>query len=344
MKHPSYLLLILFSAAISGCATRAQPADTPVATPVRVSRVTRASDPLPIRAVGTLATDQTITLAFKVGGPIGEILVDEGDHVRAGQLLAFLVSDEIDAAVQQAAAARDQARRDAERMAALYADSVVTLERYQNAQTGLTVAEARLRSAAFNQSYAEIRSPASGRIQRRFAEAHEQVGSGRPIVQLGVEGDWVLQSGLPDVDIVAVKLGDPADVEFDAMPGTLFSGSIAELGEVADPGTGTFKIKIEIADPDRRLRAGFVGRAAIHPQGSSNLILVPLDALVRASGREGRVFVMEPDSGSASSRVVHIARIMESRFAVTRGLEAGESVVTDGAAYLSDGDPVSIVQ
>ena len=119
---------------------------------------------LPISAVGTLEPATSSRLSFKVGGPIARLYADEGDRVRSGQLLAELASDEIDAAVRQAEAALEKARRDAERMERLYRDSVVTLAQFQDAQTGFDVAESAHTSATFNQRYARITAPAGGRV------------------------------------------------------------------------------------------------------------------------------------------------------------------------------------
>jgi multidrug efflux system membrane fusion protein len=185
----------LLAVVLLGCGAEAERSDAPetAPTPVKTTPATARTTPLPIRTSGQLASQAEVQLAFKVGGIIQDLRVDEGDQVRAGQTLARLDLSEIDAQVQEAKSALEKAQRDLKRTRQLYRDSVATLAEKQNAETAVETAEARLQTARFNREHAVIEAPESGRILRRHAEAGEQVGPGTPVLTLGATGrGWVV--------------------------------------------------------------------------------------------------------------------------------------------------------
>ena len=142
-------------------------------SPVTVERIS-----LPVTATGTLGPKEDVTLSFKLGGVISRVLVNEGETVRAGQLLAALDLGEVEPGVTRARTAAEKADRDYQRARTLYADSVATLEQLQDAQSARDAARAEYEAAAFNRSHAVIVAPAAGTILRRTAEPGEVVSAG----------------------------------------------------------------------------------------------------------------------------------------------------------------------
>jgi len=199
-----------------------RPARGPVTVRVAPVRIERASPP--ITATGTLALKDEVPLSFKVGGVVARVFVDEGQPVRRGQTLATLEMAEIEAAVTRARSAAEKADRDLARARRLYADSVVTLEQEQNAETGREVAEADLQTATFNRIHATIVAPAAGIVLHRSADPGQIVQAGAPVVVLGSRSRGsVVRMGLADRDAVRVHHGDPAAVHFEARS-LVFSG------------------------------------------------------------------------------------------------------------------------
>ncbi len=337
------LPILALSVIVAGCSSRAQEATVPAATPVKTVTVTQSTATDAVQTVGTVEPASTVDLSFKIGGPIARILVDVGDRVQKGQVLAELQTAEIDAAVQQATAARDKALRDFDRMERLYADSVVTLAQFQDAQTGLDVATAQLESAAFNRTYATITAESAGRIMTRKAEPGQMISSGKTVLSMGLTSQWVVAVSLSDMDAASLSVGDKATLTLDAFPGESISGRLVEIGEMADARSGTFRAEIAL---ESRLpfRAGFVARASIQPSSSTPRTIIPSEALVRANGHSGEVFVMNREAGTAEARSIRIGSILTEGVTVTEGLAPGEEVITDGAAYVSDGSPIAVAR
>jgi RND family efflux transporter MFP subunit len=337
------LFAVLLLAGCNRDAGAGQVADPAEVTAVRTATVAIEARPMPIYTSGRLAAKSERKLAFKIGGIVDAVFVDEGARVRAGAVLARLNLAEIDAQVLQAERGVEKARRDHERVEALHADSVVTLEQLQDVRTAAEIAEASLRIAAFNRQHAEIVAPASGRVLRRLAEPSELVEAGQPLFLFAAdERGWIVRMGLSDRDIVKVSLADSAHLAFDAFPGVVFTGSIAEIAESADPLSGTFEVEVAVADPERKLKSGFVARAALYPSGQEEYYFVPIEALVEGEGDRGAVFAVDRD-GIVRRVDVRIGRLLDREVAVAEGLEGVETVVTEGAGFLEDGDTVRIV-
>jgi multidrug efflux system membrane fusion protein len=312
---------------------------------VRTATVTEQVVSRPITATGTFGLKDEIALSFKIGGVIQSVHVDAGTPVRAGQVLASLFLPEIDAGLAKATSAVTKAERDLERARRLFADSVVTLSQLQDAETAFEVARAELQATEFNRRYAVIVAPANGIILLRHAEAGETVNPGTPIITLGSrERGAVLRVGLADRDVVRLQAGDTALAHFDALPGRVFRGVVSEIGAAASPGTGTYAVEIRLSATATLARAGMVGRVEIFPAGGIPTAVVPVASLLEADGDEATVFVLTDDGAHVRRRTVEVAFLDADRVAVTEGLEGGVSVVTEGAAWLVDGDEVRVIR
>jgi len=316
-------------------------------TRVYVKELATEAAPIPIHATGLISTVAEIRLSFKIGGIIDRMNVEEGQYVKPGQLLATLKLDEIQAQVAKATQAKDKALRDMERAQRLYQDTVVTLEQLQNATTAFEVAKSDLEIAQFNQRYARIIAPTSGKILRKFTEPSELVSPGIPIYALGGTGNksaYKLEAGLADRDIVEVQMGDSASIHIDAYPDTSFAALVTEIAQAADPRTGVFGIELTLAPTSFELKNGFVGKASIFPSTQQPYYIIPMSALIEGNEREARVFVPGKDSAIAQSISVKPHYIGDDYFTVLqKDWKGGLEVITEGAAYLSEGSSFQII-
>ncbi|HEY3279845.1 MAG TPA: efflux RND transporter periplasmic adaptor subunit [Gemmatimonadales bacterium] len=340
MSRARFVPIVLVIAACSGAAGKSLPADREPAPLVRVTPVTEATITPPVIATGILGPKEEVALGFKIGGVIARVLVDAGASVSTGDTLAALDLSEIDAAVARAQSAADNAERDLGRARRLYGDSVVTLSQLQDAETGATAAQSDLETARFNRRYALIIAPSSGVILRRDKEPGELVAPGAPVLVLGSSARGaVLRAGLADRDVVRVRLGDSAVVRFDALPDGEFVGRVSEIAAAADPMTGTYRVEVRLP-ATVGLASGLVGQVEIQPRATRPVLLVPLDALLEADNDRATLFVWT--NGHAERREVRIAFLAGERAAVSAGLDSRERVITEGAAYLRDGERVSV--
>jgi multidrug efflux system membrane fusion protein len=329
--------------ALAACGDGAEQPEGQAAAPVRVATVEQAPAAESLRAVGVLAPADEVRLAFKAGGVIQSITVEQGAPVRKGQVLATLAQDEVASVVAQARAIAEQSARDLERGKALLADEVATREQVETLETAHEVAEAQLRSALFNARHARIEAPADGIVLRKLAEADEQVAAGQPVIVVGnTSAGWIVRASLADRDVVRVRAGDAAEVTLDAYPGRSFSARVVEIAAAADPQTGTYEMKVSVDPADARFVQGLVAKVTVADPAAGSVAVVPVSSLLEANGGLATVFVIA--KGDVARKVsVRTGRLLGERIEVLAGLDLGERVVTEGAAWLDDNEPVRVL-
>jgi len=341
MKRNQYLLLLALL--ISGCRPApVQQTVTMESVEVKVAPVIREQISIPVRSSGYVATSEEVKLSFKTGGIIARTYVREGDAVKSGQLLAALNLSEINAQVNQAKIGLEKSQRDFNRAKNLYADSVATLEQMQNAESALNVSKSVLDAANYNLSHSKIFAPKAGIILKQLARENELIAPGYPVYALGVSGkNWIVRTGLSDRDIVRIQIGDSARIRIDAWPDQPFIGVVSQMDESANPQTGTYEIEIRLDKTAFRLASGFIAGVEVVPAQKTDCFLVPVEALVEADGQEGFVYTPGPDNRVKKVKV-SVITLTGGRAALSGPLTEGGPVVTEGAAYLSDGAAIEI--
>jgi RND family efflux transporter MFP subunit len=234
--------------------------------------------------------------------------------------------------------------RDYKRAENLYLDSVATLELKQNAATALDVAKSTLAVAQFNLQHSSIVAPGNGIILKKLAKENELVASGYPAFLFGSEGKyWKVKTGLPDKDVIKINRGDSAIVTFDAYPTVKFRATVDQVGEMANPYTGTFDTELLLDGTGYRLASGFVAGVDIFPSESRVFTMVPVGSIVGADGKEGYVYVVN-DSSTARKIKISIEAVPGDVAAVKGVPEGITEVVSEGAAYLRDGMKVTVIR
>ena len=322
-------------------------------------------------ASGLLASEEEMKLSFKTGGIIQKIYVNEGQHVKKGQLLAVLNLNEINAQAQQAQIGQQQAEinienarlalkiaeRDYRNAMGLYKDSVATLEQLENAElqkdnaqnqleaaeAGLNYNQKNIQIADFNVNFSKIVAPANGIILKQEAEVNELVGSGTPVYIFGSKDKaQVIRVNLTDKDIININFGDQAEIHFDAYLDHIFKGEVKEIASMADPYTGTFEVEVEVLPEGKKLLSGFIGKVTIYTSQKDQLVEIPIDALVSANKKIGFIYTVKNEK--AIKTQVNIKNMDESNLLIQSGLEDGQEIVVAGASYLQDGEMVEVVK
>jgi membrane fusion protein, multidrug efflux system len=341
---PLVCLILACGAALSaGCSSKGSEI-TPAATrAVGVTAVKMEALDNTLQAVGLLSPKDEARLSFKVGGVVESIKVEEGQTVKAGQVLAALKQTEIGASVEQARQATTKARRDLERGKALLADGVTTEEGVQDLTTAYDVAVAAQSGTDFNAAHTRIVASADGVVLRKLAQTDEVVQAGQTVLVLGgAKRGWVVRIGLADRDVVRMHIGDAARIEFDAWPRQTFAGRVTNIASAADAGTGTFTVELQVDPGAARFAQGLVAKVALSPQGSQSVEVIPVQALIEANDKEAGVFVLDPEHRVVHLVTIQIGRMSAGQIEVLGGLGADAQVVTDGAAFLENGETVRL--
>lgn len=344
-RHLIQLLLLALAAPLAGCGdSKTAPTAKPAALQVSVVEVGQQMAAPPIVAAGTAALRKEIPLGFTSPGRIARVLVQEGDYVRRGQLLAVLDTTSVGSALAAATAERTRAQAELDRFRKLYEQGWLTKARLEGAEAAARSADANVAARRFTLETARVLAPANGIVLARSAEPSQIIDAGSPVVTLGDAGSgFVLRALLADRDAVRLRAGIPAEVQFEALPGSTLVGRVIEVGGRSDRGTGAFVAEIALP-PDSRLRSGLVGsaRIAAPAAGGSTLIAIPPTALFAVRADEGFVYVMGKDR-KVRARKVSLGPLGPAGSEVLSGLATGEIIVTSSLDRLREGlaiDPV----
>jgi RND family efflux transporter MFP subunit len=295
----------------------------------------------PITGSGVLSSKSELKLAFKTGGLIKRMYVNEGQSVAAGQLLAELDLSEINAGVNQARLGLEKAERDLDKVKKLYADELVTKSMLDDATTAFSVAKETVESAAYNQKLSRIYAPQAGKILMKIAEQGELITPFAPALILGTgTSSFNVNIGLADRDIVKLKTGDRASVTLDAYPGEVFPANITQIAQMVNPSTGTYEVELSIESQGKKLISGFVAKAVIHPSSQKSGLLLPVEALVEANKTSAFVFVL--NGIVAEKRKVTLGELINKEVVILSGLNENDRVILKGANFLSDGEKVNV--
>jgi RND family efflux transporter MFP subunit len=284
--------------------------------------------------VGTLRAKLHAILEAKLSGRIELMPVLLGQPVKTGELLVRLDAAEVQARLDQAQAAREQAERDWRRIASLFGSQAVTRSEYDAADARQRVATAAVAEAKAMMGYAEVSAPFDGVVTKKWADVGDLATPGKPLIELEDPSALQLEADVPEAIASQVQAGAKLVVRVDSIAGERF-GTVAEIGPSADPVTRTFRVKLDLPSPTG-LRSGQFARVTV-PTGQSTSLQVPVSAVVQR-GQLEIVFVV--GNQLAQLRLVKTGRRFGDELEIISGLEDGEVVVTEGAAQLTDGQRV----
>lgn len=328
--------------------------------PVSLLAVQPQKVPVTIDVVATLEGLREVEVRARVAGTLTQQLYREGEPVAAGAALfridraPFEIAvDAARAAVAQAEARAEQARRENARLAALVADRAISQREADDAastaktaEAALLAARAQLREAQLNLGYAEVSAPVTGVAQR----AQRSVGTlVSPSADSGllttiVQVDPIrVRFALSEDEAAQVRQGKGRQVRLLSADGRLAKemGRLDFAGSVVDRSLGTVQMRAEIANPGGQWLPGQFVRAQI-VVGEQEAFLVPQVAV--QSGDQGRfVWVMGAD-GKAAPRPVQAGPWQGSDWVIRSGLAAGDKVITDNLLKLRPGAAVQAAQ
>jgi len=311
---------------------------------VKLADVSQANSTEVLKASGLVASLEEARLSFKTGGIIERIYVKEGQNVRKGQLLATLNLTEINAQVQQANENVQKSERDLKRLTNLYRDSVATLEQVQNLTTALNVTKQFLEIATYNQGYSKIYASTNGVIVKKLMNEGELAGPGAPVFFMNASGanDWVMKVGIADKDWTRLHIGDRASVKLDAFPEITFTASVSNLSQGPDVNSGLYQAELKLNIQGKKIATGLFGNAQIIPSIVKKYISIPIDAIVEGNGDEAFVYVVA--DGKARKMPILLVGIDNTKAFIGSGLAGITQVITDGSAYLVEGNRVRVVR
>lgn len=346
--------------ALAGCGGSEQAAPPP--RPVLVAHPGAAAGSAALAYAGEVRAREESALSFRVGGNLVRRLVDVGDHVRRGQLLAELDPGDLQlqaqAAQAQVAAAEGELARagaDRARYARLAQQQLVSRSALDAQEAAYAAAAGQAKAARANlavarnqAAYSQLRAPRDGVIALRQAEAGQVVAAGQAIFGLAGEGGREVAIALPETRIRDFAVGQRALVELWNDPDRRLPARIREIAPAGDAQTRTYAARIAL-DGAATVELGQSARVYFEAGGGGpgsdgrSALAVPLAAVQRNDKGEAGVWVVDPATRKLHLAPVRLGAYGEDSVPVLGGLSAKDWIVAAGGHLLREGEVVAPV-
>ncbi|WP_024334773.1 efflux RND transporter periplasmic adaptor subunit [Desulfotignum balticum] len=311
-------------------------------TQVLVAPVTCVAINRVIAVSGTLTADKTAPISFMVPGKVDRVLVNEGDHVTRGDLLATLDATDYRNNLAIAEAGRFRAKDAFERYEPLYREGAFAETNFIELKTGLAQATAARDIARKALADTKLTAPITGIVGAKDVEIGQMVAPRMPVFTLVKTDVIYARVSVPETDIGQVILNQTAFVRIPALGNRMAAGTVSMVGAVADERTRSYPVKIELANPDYSLKPGMIVQAGIESDTAVHLLTVPGRAIVRDTDNLTYVFVAAPRTGLAQRKRVVPGQAFQSEIEIQSGLVPGDTVIISGQHKLRDGTPIII--
>jgi RND family efflux transporter MFP subunit len=347
------LMATLLATALTGCDSKEPP--TTQVRPVRAVTVEPGAQGETVALTGQVRPKDQVSLAFRLDGRMVKRLVNVGDVLKAGEIVAQLDPQNqqnslhsAQASLAAAEAVLTQARLTFGRQQQLLAGGWAARAKFDDAEQTLRSAEAQVDAAhaqvgiAQDQvNYTDLLADAPGVVTATGAEPGEVIRAGQSIVNVARQGG---RDAVFDVSEQLIRTGprDPVvQIALTNDPSLRAAGRVREVSPQADATTRTFQVKVGIIDPPPEMQLGSTVTGSIKLAAPFGL-QVPPSALTRADGRPA-VWIVDPKSQTVSLRNVDVSRYDPAGVVVSQGLDAGETVVTAGVQTLLPGQKVRLL-
>lgn len=349
-------LLVVSAVTMTGCHSDEPASPAPVQTMRGEIVQSQQKDvPLGVRSTGTIHARQTAVMSAQIVGRIQQVLVHEGDSVRAGQTLVVIDGAALRASADQAEAGVSAAQSE---QAAAQTDAKLaasTLARYQQLQVEKSVSpqemdEVAQRAAAASARLEAVRSqaevaraqeagaqtmlgytrvvaPFAGVVTARMADPGTMASPGVPLLQIDQAGALQLQTTVDESAIAAIRKGMNVQVSLDKSSSAEIAGTVAEIDPAADPSSHSFTVKIDLP-ASSGLHAGMYGTAQF-ANGVRQAIVIPRSAVV-SRGALVCAYVLDAQ-GIAQLRYLTLGAAQGNLVEVLTGISPGEQLVNDPA-------------
>lgn len=343
MNHLRYTLLILAGCAVLGGCSKSDsesPDKGPVAREAELPMVevgvahTKSVNQTKVYTANVEANN-TNNISPASPNRIKTINVEEGDHVKRGQVLVTLDSS----AADQLKVRLDNAEREYQRALQLLEIGAGTRQSVDQLKTELDAARSQYDNMMENTI---LVSPITGVVTARNYDPGDMTGQ-LPVLTVGQLSPIVkAMINITENDLSLVKRGMPVEVAFDAFPDEVFSAKVSRIVPSVDVATRTFQAEVDIPNPSERILPGMFGRVSIN-LGSMDNVVVPDRAVVKQTG-SGNRYVYVYKGGKVSYNKVTLGQRLGDSYELIEGVEDGDTVVIAGQTRLADGVNVQLLE
>ena len=291
--------------------------------------------------VGIIEENEATAVSFTGMGVVKQMLVNEGQYVSRGQLIAVMDDTQARNMLAGAEAQLAQAQDALERYRMLHDNGSLPEVQWVEIQSKVAQAVSQVEVVKKNLADCRLTAPVSGVVGRKMVRAGETAMPGQAVVSILDISTVKVKVSLPEAEVAAVTASTPSTINVEAA-GKIVAGGRIEKGVQADALTHTYDVRITVHNPDRKLLPGMVADVTLvvgHGASPAPALTLPLTAVQRRAGGELFVWTVAADS-TAHRAPVNIGATIGNRVTVAGGIKQGDRVVIEGYQKLGEGSKV----
>ena len=295
-----------------------------------------------IEVTGTVEADEDVNVAPETAGIIEEVLVSEGQNVKKGQVLARINTDVLERSVDETQVQLDLAKTNYERQKNLWDQNVGSEMEYLRAKNNMESLEKRIQSLQTQIDLAEIKSPADGVVDVVYQKKGNIGSPQTPFAKVVNISHLKIYGDVSESYLTKVHQGDEVQVRFPALNSET-EAKIAQIGNVIDPNNRTFRIRINLNNPDKTIKPNLISVLKLRDYVNPSAIVVP--ALYVKEDFSGHYTYIVDESGSVpvAKKVYVTPGVSDNNLTeIVDGLQEGMLVVSEGYNQIADGTEVQL--
>ncbi|MDJ0910280.1 MAG: efflux RND transporter periplasmic adaptor subunit [Woeseiaceae bacterium] len=335
------ILLVSSLAVLAGCgvgeASVAEADDTATPVPVEVGYPVRGEIFATYDATTTIASEGDAPVLARVPGEVVEIVVEEGEWVTKGEVLARLDGDRLRLEMLSAKANLEQAEAELARNTDLVERGLISEAMFDGLQFDVDALRALYELRQLDYGYTEIRATIDGFVSNRSIKRGQMVAVNQETFRITNTNELVAYLQIPQTELAKFEVGHDAVLSVDSMPMSEFEGEIIRLSPTIDTRNGTFRATVLIDNADGNLAPGMFARFTIAWERHENAMLIPNDAIVR---EDEQTLVYVVADGTVERRIIETGIESNGHVEVLGGLGDDEQIVFVGHSALRDGSRV----
>jgi len=336
-------LVAIIGATVSGCGTGEASVTTSdeQSLPAPLSVLVTNPETMDIFAAyktsSPIVSDAEAPIVARVAGQVIEILVEEGDVVSKGQILARLDGDRLRLEMQQAKANLEKMSREYERLTSLHDRGLVSTKQFDELMYDREVLYAAHELIRLDFGYTELRATIPGVVSSRNIKVGTNMIEGQAAFTITDTSRLVSYLNIPQTELSKFSIGHAASVRVDAMPEIDFVATVARISPTIDASSGTFRATVYVDNQEGYLAPGMFGRFTVAYEKHSNALVIPVAAMVNEDS-ETVVYVVT--DGAAVRQIIEPGIQTGDKVEVLSGLSEDDEIVVTGLGGLRDGSRV----
>ncbi|WP_411969908.1 efflux RND transporter periplasmic adaptor subunit [Mesorhizobium sp. CA12] len=340
--------VVVAALALGGCSQEKAEVVQEVVRPVKVVEIGEARTTRQLDYSGSVRARIEMNLGFRIAGKVTERLVDIGQHVNEGDVLARVDPSDYELSVKSAQASLDAAERQVEtvdlarkRAEQLYAKNFAPKSQldqarlaYDQAVATRDAARSTLAQAQNQVHYTDLKASQAGIVTAISADVGQVVGAGTPVMTVAVDGEKEVSIAVPEMDIAGFKPGKEVKASFWSDEGLTLDGRVREVAGSADPQSRTFAVRVSLPN-DPRVLLGMTANVEATVGSKAQLVSIPLTAMTEKDGKQ-IVWTVDRASETVHLRPIKVANFTADGVAVADGLKQGDVVVAAGTQFMTE--------